>query len=96
MAASPNHVLETEFDPRQRVLIYRNETELVDILEQSISDTEPSEPIAARGHERAVARFSPTRLAETILSLLLMERPPRPADAPRETAGRRDSGCPPS
>jgi hypothetical protein len=73
VVASPNHILETEFNHGQGVLIYQSELELVDILEKTLASPDWLEPIAARGRERALARFSPLRLAETILSLLSIE-----------------------
>ena len=73
VVASPNHILETEFNHGQGVLIYQSELELVDILEKTLASPDWLEPIAARGRERALARFSPLRLAETILSLLSSE-----------------------
>ncbi len=74
VVASPNHILETEFNHGQGVLIYQSESELVDILERSLANPDWLEPIAARGREHALAHFAPRRLAETILSLLLMEQ----------------------
>ena len=80
VVAAPNHVLETAFRPGQDLLIYKTEARLVAILERALDDPGWLEALADSGRERALARCSPIGLAETILSLLELER----ADPPFE------------
>ena len=72
--AAPNHILETEFRPGRDLLIYKTDAQLVRLLERGLDDPSSLADIAASGRERALSRCSPTRLAETILSLLQQER----------------------
>lgn len=76
--SSPNHLLQGTFGHQRGSLMFQTQQHLVDQLGQIVSDFPRLAAIAACGHRQAMAQFSPTRLAETILSILLLEQASEP------------------
>lgn len=66
--AAPNHVLESNFLHDEDMVVYRDVLELPDLISDLLSDPDRLQMIAQRGHSKAMAQFSPSRLIETILS----------------------------
>lgn len=71
VVAAPNEILETHFIQGQDMLTYRSFDELAAILERNLpsSAVDNMQAMAASGQTKALNRFSPHRLASTILSL---------------------------
>jgi len=74
VVAAPNAVLETEFRVGQDLLIYHSAAELAAILPDFLADTDRLRAMADAGRDRALERFSPRRLAETMLSMIAATR----------------------
>jgi hypothetical protein len=70
VVAAPNAVLETEFCVGQDLLIYRSAAELAAMLPDFLADHDRLRAIADAGRKRALKRFSPRRLAQTMLSVI--------------------------
>ena len=70
VVAAPNAVLETEFRVGQDLLIYRSAAELAATLPDLLADHDRLRTVADAGRERALERFSPRRLAQTMLSVI--------------------------
>ena len=68
--AAPNAVLETEFRVGQDLQIYRSAAELAAMLPDFLADRDRLRDMADAGRDRALERFSPRRLAETMLSMI--------------------------
>jgi hypothetical protein len=66
--AAPNDIIETQFRHGQEMVIYRSALELAEILPSLLADPERLRAMARSGQEVALDRFSPRRLAETLLS----------------------------
>lgn len=72
--AAPNTILETEFRHGQDMLTYRSAAELADLLPALLADPDRLRTIARSGHDVAMKRFTPRRLAETVLSIWQMRK----------------------
>lgn len=72
--AAPNTILETEFRQGQDMLTYRSAAELADLLPALLADPDRLRAIARSGHDAAMERFTPRRLAETVLSIWRMRQ----------------------
>jgi hypothetical protein len=70
VVAAPNAVLETEFRVGQDLLIYRSAAELAAMLPDFLADHDRLRTVADAGRERALERFTPRRLAQTMLSVI--------------------------
>ncbi len=70
VVAAPNAVLETEFRVGQDLLIYRSAAELAAMLPDFLADHDRLRALADAGQKRAIERFSPRRLAQTMLSVI--------------------------
>jgi Glycosyl transferases group 1 len=66
---APNQVLETQFRDGQDMLVYRSAPELAELLHMLLADPDRLQNIAQCGQQLALDRFSPRRLAETMLSI---------------------------
>ena len=76
VVAAPNEVLETNFFHEQEMLGYSSHEELAALLEDCIDGKKDLESIGRKGHEKAMARFSPDRLADIMVSRYLDIRDP--------------------
>jgi hypothetical protein len=70
VVAAPNAILETEFRHGEDLMIYRSATELADMLPALLADRDGLRAMACAGRARALDRFPPRRLAETMLSMV--------------------------
>jgi Glycosyl transferases group 1 len=70
VVSAPNSVLETEFRVGQDLLMYRSAAELAAMLPDFLADHDRLRAIADAGRKRALERFSPRRLAQTMLSVI--------------------------
>jgi spore maturation protein CgeB len=75
VVAAPNAVLETEFREGQDLLFYRSAAELAALLPEFLADRDGMRALAHAGRDRALERFSPRRLAETMLGMAGAGRP---------------------
>ena len=73
VVAAPNAILETEFCVGQDLLIYRSAAELAAMLPDFLADQDRVRAVAEAGRTKALERFSPLRLAQTMLSVLAAE-----------------------
>lgn len=67
--SAPNAVLESEFVDGRDFLSYKTADELAGLITRLSSEPDALSSIAESGRVRASARFSPTRLVETMISL---------------------------
>jgi hypothetical protein len=74
VVAAPNAILETEFQVGQDFLIYRSAAELAAMLPDLLADRDRLRDMAQAGREKALKRFSPLRLAKTMLSMIATAR----------------------
>lgn len=69
VVTAPNNILEMQFRHGQDMLVYRSAAELAELLPRLLAKPERLREIARSGQDIALDRFSPRRLAETMLSL---------------------------
>lgn len=66
--AAPNHILESNFLHDEDMYVYRDVSELPDLISDLLADPDRLQRLGQHGHSKAMAQFSPSRLIQTILA----------------------------